>query len=222
MNGKKFFRKIPLIIIVVFICLFFVLKDNFTVESLLDMRPDNPYLAGVFLMILFACKSLSIVFPSAILFVMSGRMYSPIIAILVNTAGLCVCFVLMYAIGRPMGQDKLTELTKKYPRLTKLDRFQNKEGIFFSYIIRMLPIFPMDVVSMLCGALKIKPGKYLLGSLLGSMPMMIGITLIGQSLTEPGSPEFIFACLGTILVIAISILLYYFIIIRSERRKGMQ
>ena len=216
---RKWVRYIPIAVMAVMLVWIGFQGRNMTVDQLLHYSPESLVAAFAFLMVLFGIKSLSIMFPSALLFVAASRIYSTPVALLVNGAGLCVCFSVMYFIGLFVGEREMEHLRSRYQILQKLDRFQHRSPVFLCYIARVISVFPMDVVSIIFGCMKMNFARYLLGSLLGSIPLMIAITFIGTNVTDIGSPAFLFSCLGTIAVILISFLSYYFMIVRPDKQK---
>lgn len=63
-----------------------VTDKDISAEKLLEFSPQNTCLAILFLWGLFAAKSLTIVFPSLLLFVLGGIMFPAPLAIVVNLA----------------------------------------------------------------------------------------------------------------------------------------
>lgn len=71
-----------------------------TAEGLMNYAPDNPWLAGLFLTLLYAFKSLTIFFPIIVLNVLGGFLFEPIPAMLINFVGVAVELSIPYWIGR--------------------------------------------------------------------------------------------------------------------------
>ena len=66
----------------------------------------------------------------------------------------------------------------------------------------------MDLVSMFLGAAGVNAAKYMIGSMLGNLPGIIAITIVGQSITDPTSPTFIISLSVTVLISVISLVIY--------------
>ena len=62
---------------------------------------------------------------------------------------------------------------------------------------------------MLLGSIKLKFMPYILGSLLGIFPGMLAATFMGTAISNPSSPEFIIALVGTVLLSVVSYLIYH-------------
>jgi uncharacterized membrane protein YdjX (TVP38/TMEM64 family) len=79
---------------------------------------------------------------------------------------------------------------------------------FYSYFLRVVSVLPGDLVSMLLGSFKLKFTPYILGSLLGIFPGMLAATFMGTAISNPSSPEFIIALVGTVLLSVVSYFVY--------------
>jgi uncharacterized membrane protein YdjX (TVP38/TMEM64 family) len=58
-------------------------------------------------------------------------------------------------------------------------------------VVRFVPGFPTDIISMLPGTTDMKYSQFLFGSIPGLIPVMIPMVLIGSSITGPCSKEFL-------------------------------
>lgn len=68
----------------------FCSRERFTVDGVLSYTPESPALAALFLLLLFALKSLSVFVYSGILYMASGILFPLPIAIALNVAGTVV------------------------------------------------------------------------------------------------------------------------------------
>ncbi len=180
-----------------------VLK-GMTVEEILAYEPANLWLAVAGLMGLYVVKSVTVVFPLAVLYISAGVLFSPPAAILANLAGLFLTVSIPYALGRFYGREYVEQLVSRHKGGRFLRELQGESGFFFSYFTRIINILPGDLVSMLLGAMGVNYARYLLGSLIGLFPAMAATTLMGASITDPSSPAFVFSCVMTLLISGVS------------------
>ena len=98
MKNKK--KLIPFIAIAL-MCIVFIFIDKITgeplsVHTIIKYTPKDPILAAIVILLLYALKSLTVVFPLAILFFASGIIFPTWIAILINIIGLAITFTIPY------------------------------------------------------------------------------------------------------------------------------
>lgn len=201
-------RLLPLLLCLVAMLLYFIFGEKVTVEELLNFAPDNPWLAAIFLIALYAFKSLAVFFPLLVLNILGGFMFSPPIALLVNTIGITVDLVIPYFIGKASGKKSAAAILDKHPKLKKVVDRQHKSSFFLSFLLRSISFLPGDAVSMFSGASGMPFVKYLLGSILGVLPGMILATVMGASINDPSSPAFWVSTLLTVLLSIISTVIY--------------
>lgn len=218
----KFFallRVVPLLLCIVLLAAYLLTEQDVTAQSILDYAPANPWLAAVFLLLLYAVKSLSVVFPLIVLNIAGGFLFPPVTAVLVNTLGVLIELTLPYWVGRVSRTNLAGKLMKKYPKLAEAVSFQQGNALFLSFFLRIISCLPGDAVSMYLGAVRLPFAKYLLGSFLGTFPGIITATLIGTSITDPSSPMFWISVLLTIAISVISFLIYFFWIRKKKQEK---
>lgn len=213
-------RYAPLIVCAVFMCMYLFSGEDVTPESLLNFAPEDPLLAALFLILLYAFKSLTIFFPIIILNVLGGFMFEPFHALIVNSVGLLVELTVPYLIAKYSGSNISEKMMKKHPKLAEIVDAQGENSFFMTFFLRVISCLPGDAVSMYLGTTGIPLEKYLLASYLGSLPGMVAATLLGMSITDPTSPMF-WVSIGLTVGISIISFLVYFIWRKTRKRKGV-
>ncbi len=186
-----------------------VTDKDISAEKLLEFSPQNTCLAILFLWGLFAAKSLTIVFPSLLLFVLGGIMFPAPLAIVVNLAGIGITATVPYAIGRFSGEETVEYMVERYPKVLKLREIRSKNDLFFSFFVRVVNILPFDLVSMYMGAVVVPYRTYIAGTLAGCLPLVIIKTLLGNAVSDIFSPAFWCFAGADIGIIIISSGAYY-------------
>lgn len=199
-------RIIPVVLCVVFGLMWFLNRDEISVESIILHAPENYALAVVFIMLLYAVKSLSIMFPLIVLKLAVGLLFPTFAAIPVNIAGITVSLTVSYLIGKISGSSMLDKLKSKYPKLNEIEQDISSDRFAEVFFLRSVYILPLDVVSLYLGSTKMNFSKYLAASLLGVIPGTIIATVLGTAITEPASPEF---WISALLLIGYSVLSGY-------------
>lgn len=192
-------------------------RDRFSVESVLQASPQNMLLATLFMLLLFALKSLSVFIYCGILFIASGIIFPLPAAILVNFLGAAVMVSLPYWLGRQMGGELIDSIICKYPKTAFLRQLQMENELFLSFITRIINILPSDVLSLYMGASGISYGKYLPGSIAGMLLTIITFPIVGSSITDPTSPLFI-ASVAIQVVVTVASITGYALYLRKKSK----
>ena len=195
-KGKKQLLKIiPMIIISLglIIAMFLAMRnnENITIKSVLRLSEENPLIIKIVLWIFFGLKSITLVFPMAVFLIASGIFFKPLTAILVSLVGYAITITIPYLLGRKFGTTLMDSLWELYPKLKKIENFQTENTFFTTFILRLMSIFPSDIVSSYFGATHTPFLYYLMGSIAGGIVMVTTTTLLGTVVTEPGSKLFI-------------------------------
>lgn len=183
----------------------FCSRERFTVDGVLSYTPESPALAALFLLLLFALKSLSVFVYSGILYMASGILFPLPIAIALNVAGTVVMVSLPYFLGRRVGEGLLDRLMEKYPKLEVLRKIQTDHELLLSFVTRTVNILPSDILSLCMGALGIRYGKYLAGSVAGMLFSITAFPVMGSSIMDPASPRFLLSVGVQIAATAVSL-----------------
>lgn len=202
-------KYLPLILCIILIVCYLGFSEDITVQTILDYTPDNLLAAACILLLFYAVKSITIVFPIIILEVAGGHLFAPIPAIIVNTLGIAIGYIISYWIGHFSGTDAINKLLKKYPAFDIIVQKQNSNSSFMCFFLRTLFILPGDAVSIYLGAVKTPFRRYLITSTLGSLPSTVLATLFGASITEPSSPMFWISILLMTLYAGCSLFVYH-------------
>lgn len=205
---KKYLRILFVIIIVGCILYFAIHLDQLSVETILSYTPENPVFAAIVLFMMYALKSVSVVFPLMILQIAASRLFSTPIAIVVNIIGAAITLSTPYIIARFSGEELVDQLKEKHPKLKSFIEEQHTNTFLMTLLVRMIGFLPGDVISMYFGATKTPYLSYLIASLLGLLPGVIMITLAGTSIDDPTSPTFIISSSYTIIMTILAPFLY--------------
>lgn len=206
----KILRLLPLLICVALIVAAIINRNSLTVEAILRLAPETPFVTALIMLGLYAVKSMSIVFPVIILNVATGILFNPLSALTVNMLGSAVMSTLPYFVGRFSGADYYEKLKHKYPKAAKAVEDRRDGVLFYAFLLRFVNILPGDVVSMFFGAAKVDFLKYLLGSLLGIFPGVVAATFMGYGVIETKGTMF-FVSLGLNVLMSITAIVFHII-----------
>jgi len=182
--------------------------DRFTLDLVLAILSAHQSTMALILLFMYVLKSLSFFFPSVLLYMVSGLIFTPIVAISLNTLGLWLEATLPYYIGRSYGISLANKLYVRYPKLTQLVHLQHKNEFLFAFMLRITGIVPIDLGSMFLGAQGQAYRPFISGTLLGLFPKMVIYALLGDMIYEPTSPGFLLTVAADILI-TIGALVFY-------------
>lgn len=185
-----FLKALPLIICIVFFILFLASGNDITVQTVLSYTPESPFAATIIILLLYALKSVSFVFPIAVLQIAAGHLFQTPVALLINFLGRAITLSIPYWVGRFSGSSLINSLQEKYPKLKEFCDKQGQNPFFISFLLRTFCFLPGDAVSLYLGATGIPFPCYLAGGVLGTALGVVLATILGSSITEPGSPAF--------------------------------
>lgn len=132
--------------------------------------------AGPLLFIGVAAFSPLLLVPAALLGGLAGACFGPVLGVLYTLIGCNLSALLTYGLGRLSRQEhgRLARLCARYgPRLQRRP--------LLSVIVLRLSFLPYDPVNYLVGLLHVRPGPFLLGNTLGSLPGVVAIVLAGNA-----------------------------------------
>lgn len=163
-----------------------ILKYRELVE--LDVREliaytSNAYAAAGAVVGVYALKSVLFVIPASMLYMSAGLAFDFLPGLLVNALGIFVELNITFFVGKFLGGDvveKKLKSTKYGDKIIKL-RDEKTAQIF---LVRLLPVFPIDFVSLFFGASGMKYAHYMLVSFFGIMPRVVIITLLGDTIYD--------------------------------------
>ena len=189
------------------IVILFIHREELSAEGIARYMPKNPWLAAIVMLALFALKSLSIVIYSGLLYAANGILFPLPVAIVLNLIGTVIMVSLPYLIGRRTGASAVDEIRAKYPKAEAIHNLRAKNDFLFSFLVRMARL-PSDVASLYMGAVHVEYKKYLLGSLLGMLPHTITYPIMGMSIRDIRSPQFIISLCAEIAYILVTSAVY--------------
>ncbi len=196
-----------------------VYREHITVENIVRLIPQNSSAAILIMLALFAIKSVTVFVYSGLLYAASGILFSLPRAIIVNIIGTAVMASIPFWIGKRAGSARLKRIEEKHSRLEALCRIKNKNPLFVCLLARLVGIFPADVVGIYFGASGMKYRSYIVGTLLGFLPMAVCFSIMGMSIDDIGSPEFVISATVEATFMIISIASYFVWRARQRRKK---
>ena len=133
---------------------------------------------------IYLLKAIVFVVPASLVYIAVGLALPTFIAIPVNIAGILLEVCVTYVLGKLLGGNIVTNKLRKVKYGDKILALHEKNKLSAIFAIRVLPVFPIDIVSLFLGAVKMKFIPYLLISLAGILPRVILFTILGDGLYD--------------------------------------
>ena len=195
----------------VVLCMVFLSKNNISVSNVDAL---TQYLTGgtitiALIIIGFSIvKSFALIFPPAVLFVLSGIVFDKMwIAVLVNCVATACSIILPYFLGKFMGMELVNSLKNRFKAVKKIDDFAGENSFALVFVFKAGGLMPSDLSSLIFGAMNIPFGKYFVASNLGLLILNILWTLLGVygDLSNPLSylyalPALVFAIIASVVM----------------------
>ena len=158
--------------------------ENFKASQaeIVAAKDANPalYIAGFFLLYV-AVTGLSIP-GAAIMSLVAGALFGVVLGTLIvsfaSTMGATLAFLSSHYLLRDWVQGKFGE------RLRAVDDGLEKDGAFYLFTLRLIPVFPFFVINLLMGLTRIKTGTFFWVSQIGMLPATIVFVNAGTQISR--------------------------------------
>lgn len=108
--------------------------------------------------------------PAIPLFITGGIVYGPWEGIALSFAGAVAGVIATFWIGRLGGKRAFERLRKKHDRVAKVARLVREQGFLVVALVRLAPVFPLNLLNYGLGATRMRFRTYLIASLVVSLP----------------------------------------------------
>lgn len=122
------------------------------------------------------------VFPVTLLIFATALTLNSGLAIVYSLLGCILSAMLLYAGGRWLGRKNVMRLAGR--RLNRINRLISKQGATAVTAVRLLPVAPYSLVNLTAGAARVPFRDFVIGTLLGMSPGVVGITFFAKQLEQ--------------------------------------
>lgn len=193
-------------LIVAGIALAYLYRDVLNVEAL-EMWVADAGIAGPFVFMLLYIIGTVLFFPGAVLTLAGGAIFGPVWGTLYNLTGATIGAGIAFLLARYLASDWVEK--KAGGRLAQLKGGVEEEGWRFVAFVRLVPLFPFNVLNFALGLTRIKFSHYLITSYICMLPGAIAYTYLGYAGREAaaGGDGLIQKGLLALALIAVSLFL---------------
>ena len=188
------------ILMLISIVVYKVYKMNLGVDDIKNYVESFGKLGPIIYIIMFSLVPLTL-FPDSILAISSGLIFGLVNGYIYTAIGALIGGTISFYISRKLGK----KLTKE--KLDKVENMINERGFFIVLMLRLIPLFPFDVISYGSGLTSIRYKDFLLATFFGTIPGIFVFVNIGAQSVNIGSKSFYLSIAALILLLVVSIIL---------------
>lgn len=192
--------------------------QNIDVRALVEAS-SGTFAAILTVLAVYLIKGITFVVPASLVYIAVGMAFPPVVALLVNFAGILIEILVSYLAGIILGGDFVTKKLEKNKYGAKILSLQNNRKNSAIFVVRVLPVFPIDLVSLFLGAIGMKLLPYILVSLAGIMPRVILFTLLGDGIYDYIPMKAVIPAAAILIAVALIIWIIRYIIKSKKAEK---
>lgn len=180
----QYLFQILFVILLLLICLRF--KHN-GIRGLVEFLEKNYFFSVIFVIALFLLKSFMLFLPVSIVCISVSFVFSPVEALTINVVGYGLSLLTGYFFGASFGRGMIDKrLEGKIKILTFVEKMGESRPSTVM-LVRFLPFFPNDIMSVFFGAAKMNIKEYMIGSLIGFLPWLLVYSFVGGAFFDSQS-----------------------------------
>lgn len=194
-------------------------QQDFELRNLRSLIQSYGVLAPLIFILLYIL-SVVLFLPGAVLTISGGLIFGPFWGVLYNICGAVIGASLAFLIARYLARDVVAAKTNN--RLQQLMDGVEKEGWRFVAFVRLVPLFPFNLLNYALGLTPISLFHYVWASAVFMLPGTIAYTYLGSlgmDVIEGGGKELLGKIVfGIGLLILVSLLPYFAKKFRKNKR----
>ena len=153
-------------------------REQFDIELLAQWLEQAGWWAPVVFILIYAVATV-LFLPGSVLTVSGGILFGPILGSLCNISGATIGAGLSFLVARYLASDWVSQ--RSGGTLKQLINGVEAEGWRFVAFVRLVPLFPFNLLNYALGLTKIRFIEYLLATYIFMLPGAIAYTYIGYA-----------------------------------------
>lgn len=186
-----------LMLVMVALCVVFIKKYNINISNIAgisEMITGGTLAIACGIIVFSLIKSFALVFPPAVLFAVCAYIMPDYwTAFAINLISVFLSLFVPFFLGKFTGAGMVETLKKRFKAIKKIDDFAGSNETQMAFAVKLSGILPGDLSSLLFGAMNISLKKFIIGSNLGMLPLVIVYTFLGIALKNIGNAPWIVA-----------------------------
>ncbi len=164
-------------------------------------------MAVAVILFFFLVKTFVGFIPFSVLFIGTGLVFSPPIAVAINIIGFSMLVLIKFLWGRKFGGGGFHKLLLKSESLSDFMDFHGKGNKWMLVVLRFVPVAPVGTVSRAYGATDMKIIPFVILSVIGFLPRLITWSVIGCNVFNPFTSSFLIPIVILLIISGVSLLL---------------
>jgi len=178
MNNSRLIRILLVLGLVVAVSLAVVYRDLFDSVALEAWINDAGVLAPIVFILIYVLATV-LFLPGSVLTLAGGALFGPVSGALLNITGATLVAALAFLISRYLASDWIAD--KAGGKVKQLINGVEGEGWRFVAFVRLVPLFPFNLLNYALGLTKIRFMHYLVASAVFMLPGAIAYTYLGYA-----------------------------------------
>lgn len=178
MSSKRLLRLLLILGLVAGITLAIVYRDRFDAAVLETWINDAGVLAPVVFILIYALATV-LFFPGSFITLAGGALFGPVLGTFYNLTGATLGAVLAFLVSRYLASDWIA--AKAGGRAKQLINGVEGEGWRFVAFVRLVPLFPFNLLNYALGLTRIRFLHYLVATYIFMLPGAIAYTYLGYA-----------------------------------------
>jgi uncharacterized membrane protein YdjX (TVP38/TMEM64 family)/rhodanese-related sulfurtransferase len=178
MNTNKSLRLMVLLLLATGVVMAVVYRDQFDVAALQSWVQGSGVAAPLLFMLAYAIATV-LFLPGSLLTLAGGALFGPLWGTLYNLTGATLGATFAFLIARYLAADWVA--SKASGKLQQMIEGVENEGWRFVAFVRLVPVFPFNLLNYALGLTRIRLWHYVLASYLCMLPGALAYTYLGYA-----------------------------------------
>ena len=178
MNNNQLIRILLILGLVTGISLAVLFRDRFDVVALETWVNEAGVLAPIVFMLIYALATV-LFLPGSVITLAGGALFGPVLGTFYNLTGATLGAMLAFLISRYLASDWVAD--KAGGRVKQLINGVEGEGWRFVAFVRLVPLFPFNLLNYALGLTRIRFLHYLIATYVFMLPGAIAYTYLGYA-----------------------------------------
>ena len=178
MNNNRLIRILLALGLFVAVSVVIVYRNHFDSVALEAWIIDAGVLAPIIFILIYALATV-LFFPGSVITLAGGALFGPVAGVMLNMTGATLGAALAFLISRYLASDWIAD--KAGGKVKQLINGVEGEGWRFVAFVRLVPLFPFNLLNYALGLTKIRFMHYLIASYIFMLPSAIAYTYLGYA-----------------------------------------
>ncbi len=178
MNNNHLMRIALFLGLITAVTLAVVYRERFDGAALEAWVQDAGPVAPLLFMLVYALAAV-LFLPGSVLTLAGGALFGPVLGTVYNLAGATLGATLAFLIARYLASDWVAE--KAGGRVKQLINGVEGEGWRFVAFVRLVPLFPFNLLNYALGLTRLRLSHYVLATLVFMLPAAVAFTYLGYA-----------------------------------------